>query len=72
VSDYVDWDALWRVLALGLVFGAGVVALFSVAIVGLDSAETGVGRIRGRAVAVICFALCALAVVYGIWVMLDK
>lgn len=72
MSDYVDWDALWRVLALGIGFGVGVVVLFSVAIAGLDDADSAGRRNRGRAVAGICLAVCAAAIVYGIWVMLDK
>jgi hypothetical protein len=70
--SWVDWDAMWRVLVLGLSFGVGAVCLFSLAIVGLDSEETGVGRLRGRALAVICLVVCVAAVACGIWVMLDK
>jgi hypothetical protein len=72
MSSWVDWDAMWRVLVLGVAFGVGVVGLFSLAIVGLDAEETGVGRLRGRALAVICLAVCVAAIATGIWVMLDK
>jgi hypothetical protein len=63
---------MWHVLVLGLAFGVGAVCLFSLAIVGFDSEETGVGRIRGRVLAVVCLAVAVVAVGYGIWVMLDK
>ncbi len=72
MSGWVNWDAMWRVLVLGLAFGVGVVGLFSLAIVGIDSESTGVGRLRGRALAVICLAACVAAIACGIWVMLDK
>jgi hypothetical protein len=63
---------MWRVLVLGVAFGVGAVALFSLAIVGLDPEETGVGRLRGRALAGLCLVVCVAAVGLGIWVMLDK
>lgn len=72
--SWVDWDAMWRVLVLGLSFGVGAVALFSLAIVGLDSADgtAGGGRLRGRLLAGVCLLACAAAIVTGLWVMLDK
>jgi hypothetical protein len=70
--SWVDWDAMWRVLVLGVAFGVGVVGLFSLAIVGLGEDETGVGRLRGRLLAALCLAACVAAVGLGIWVMLDK
>ena len=41
MSGWVNWDAMWRVLVLGLAFGVGVVGLFSLAIVGIDSESNG-------------------------------
>jgi hypothetical protein len=72
MSGYIDLDALWKVLVLGIGFGAGVVALVSVAVVGLDGGGARLGRLRGRALAAACLLLCAGAVAYGIWTILAK
>ncbi|MFI6510526.1 hypothetical protein ACIBCT_23220 [Streptosporangium sp. NPDC050855] len=44
MSDYVDLDALWKVLLASLPAGAGLAAVFSLALVGLSG-----GRTAGRA-----------------------
>lgn len=70
--SWVDWGAMWRVLVLGLAFGVGAVALFSLAIVGIDSAGGGAGRWRGRLLAAVCLLACLATIVTGLLVMLDK
>ena len=70
--------ALWKVVAVGLLLGAGLPALFSVGIRSLNTGrvlvtngtqiESRASR-RGRAGAVACFSLCALGVIFGIIVI---
>jgi hypothetical protein len=73
VSDYIDLDALWRVAVLSAAFGVGVVGLYALGLRALATGQEGTeaGRVR-RVVAWGCFVLCAVAVVFGIRVMLDK
>jgi hypothetical protein len=77
------FGALWQVLAVGLLLGAGLPALFSI---GMRSLETGrvpapagashvssdgtVASTGGRVGAVLCFGLCILAVLFGIVVII--
>ena len=67
MSQYVDLDALWKVLVAALVAGAGLAAVFSLALVGLSS-----GRTVGRAGAGLCLLAVAAGVVLGLYVMLAK
>jgi len=73
VSDYIDLDALWRVAVLSAAFGIGVVGLYALGIRAMATTEGGAEPGRGRrALSFACFGLCAVAIVFGIWVMLDK
>ncbi|MFF4990990.1 hypothetical protein ACFY19_27665 [Streptosporangium saharense] len=76
MNAYLDLDALWRVLVAALAGGAGLVAVFSVALAGLAAArpasEGGGGRPLGWVVAALGFLVVAAGVVLGIWVMLAK
>ena len=65
MNDYLD--ALWKVLVAALVAGAGLAAVFSLALVGLSSGQTA-----GRVAAGVCFLIVAGGVVLGIHVMLAK
>ncbi|RCG32311.1 hypothetical protein DQ384_07380 [Sphaerisporangium album] len=67
MSEYVDLDALWKVLVAALLGGAGLVAVYSLALVGLSN-----GRAAGRVVAGLCFLLVAVGIVLGLYVMLAK
>jgi hypothetical protein len=73
VSDYIDFDALWRVAALSAGFGVGVVGLYALGIAAISAPEGGaaVGPLR-RGVAMACFAVCAVVIVVGAWAILDK
>lgn len=73
-------DALWQVALVGLVLGAGLPALFALGVRSLNSQRVAVpaggsgtvttsstaGRVGGYA----CFAVCALAVAFGIVVII--
>ncbi|MEV8631140.1 hypothetical protein AB0395_05730 [Streptosporangium sp. NPDC051023] len=75
MNAYLDFDALWRVLVAALLGGAGLVAIFSVGLVGLastQSSDDGAGRPLGWVVAVVSFLVVAAGVVLGISVMLNK
>jgi hypothetical protein len=73
VSNVVDLDALWHVALLSAGFGVGVVAFYALGVAAVTAPEGGapVGRLR-RAAGAVCFAVCAVVIVIGIWAMLDK
>lgn len=73
MSDYIDLDALWRVAVLSAAFGVGVVVLYALGLRALATGGQGEEPGRGRrAAAWACFVLCAVVVLLGIKVMLDK
>ena len=74
-----SFEALWQVVAVGLLLGAGLPALFALGVRALetdrvlltDGAEfTSRATAGGKAVAVLCFGVTALAVVVGIVVII--
>lgn len=67
MNDYVDLDALWRVMAAALIGGVGIAALFSIGLVGISS-----GRVSARIAGGACFVLVIAGVLLGVYVMLDK
>ena len=71
-------DALWQVALAGVLLGAGLPALFALGVRSLNinrvvavggSDATSVPSAAGRAGAVLCFTVCALAVLFGIVVI---
>ncbi|WP_217914950.1 hypothetical protein [Miltoncostaea marina] len=74
MSDFVDFDSLWRVAALSAAFGVGMVGLYALGLAGIAGGaddERPPGPLR-RALSALCFAACLALVVFGIAVMLDK
>jgi hypothetical protein len=73
VSSWVDWSSLGKVLAAGLLGGVGLVVFFSLGLMGLSAAEGPDGRTKAVAMtaAVVCFALVALGVCAGLYVVLE-
>ncbi|MFB7918347.1 hypothetical protein [Streptomyces sp. NPDC056061] len=72
----IDWAALGSVFGVSLVVTVALVGLFTLGIVGLakqpePAAQGGSGgsQLLARAGAYLCFALCAAAVVYGIYLI---
>ena len=72
-------EALWQVALAGVLLGAGLPALFAlgvrslnanrvVAVGGTDA--TSSPSAAGRAGAIVCFVICAVAVVFGIVVII--
>lgn len=73
-----SFEALWQVVAVGLVLGAGLAALFALGVRALERDRvlladgdqlTSRASTAGRALAGLCFAVTALAVVFGIVVI---
>ncbi|MEV5599294.1 hypothetical protein [Streptomyces sp. NPDC052496] len=73
----IDWAALGQVFGVTLVVTVGIVGLFTLGIVGTsrtprqEGAPVTAGAPGGaaRAGAYACFALCAAAVAYGIYLI---
>ncbi|MEU1675630.1 hypothetical protein ABZ752_26900 [Streptomyces roseifaciens] len=80
---HIDWAALGQVFGVSLVVTVGLVGIFTLGIVGTspraagsaDSAAgsadstAGAGALARRSGAYACFALCAAAVGYGIYLI---
>ncbi|MEU1042518.1 hypothetical protein ACFYP4_32165 [Streptomyces sp. NPDC005551] len=69
----IDWAALGSVFGASLVVTVALVGLFTLGIVGLSKRESGATRGGSAALAVTgayaCFAACAAAVAYGIYLI---
>ncbi|MBT2504359.1 hypothetical protein J7I98_00335 [Streptomyces sp. ISL-98] len=70
----IDWAALGSVFGVSLLATVSLVGLFTLGIVGLSKQESTSGQGGGSAVmartgAYACFALCAAAVSYGIFLI---
>ncbi|MGK5544825.1 hypothetical protein ACSNOH_08840 [Streptomyces sp. URMC 127] len=72
---HIDWAALGQVFGVSLVVTVGLVGIFTLGIVGTSpragaSADSGTGAgALARSGAYACFALCAAAVGYGIYLI---
>ncbi|MCH0539570.1 hypothetical protein I3F58_08315 [Streptomyces sp. MUM 203J] len=71
----IDWAALGSVFGVGLVVTVGLVALFSLGLVGLSKQKQQAAAAQGGAAALArtgayaCFALCAAAIAWGIYLI---
>ncbi|MCX4833373.1 hypothetical protein OG785_27830 [Streptomyces sp. NBC_00006] len=69
----IDWAALGSVFGVSLVITVALVGLFTLGIVGLSKRESAARDGGSAAVATsgayACFALCAAAVAYGIYLI---
>lgn len=65
---HIPWTELGQVLVIGLLAGAGVVAVFAAGVTMLAGGEGGVRR---PVPAYACFALCGAAVLYGLYTLLP-
>jgi hypothetical protein len=76
---HIDWAALGSVFGVSLAVTIGLVGLFTLGIVGLSkqgaaggeagTASAGGSTVLARTGAYACFALCAAAVAYGIFLI---
>ncbi|MFF3485999.1 hypothetical protein ACFYXC_22380 [Streptomyces sp. NPDC002701] len=69
----IDWAALGSVFGVSLIATVALVGLFTLGIVGLSKRETATAQGGSAALAVTgayaCFAACAAAVAYGIYLI---
>ncbi|MEV3929534.1 MULTISPECIES: hypothetical protein [unclassified Streptomyces] len=69
----IDWAALASVFGVSLVITVALVGLFTLGITGLArqtaTARSAGGGVLARTGAYACFALCAAAVTYGIYLI---
>jgi hypothetical protein len=72
----IDWAALGSVFGISLAVTVGLVALFTLGIMGLSRRERAVAQGDSAALAVtgayVCFATCLAAVAYGIHLIMAK
>ncbi|MFE2096482.1 MULTISPECIES: hypothetical protein [unclassified Streptomyces] len=72
----IDWAALGSVFGVSLAFTVGLVALFTLGVNGLSRREKATEQGGSAALAVtgayVCFAACAAAVAYGIYLIVAK
>lgn len=82
----IDWMALVKVAVVSFAFGVGLVTVFSLGIVGTAAASrdasspsggggevsTAVNPLAARGIAVLCFAACGAAVLYGLWLIIPQ
>jgi hypothetical protein len=84
VSDYIDFKVVGQVIATGLLLGAGLPLVFAL---GLRSLSAGTATATGGSapesfqvtknpaaliLAVLCFAVVAAAIVFGIYIITHK
>jgi fucose permease len=68
----IDWGALGQVALASLVFGIGIVTIFSFGITALSRREDGGSVAVHTAIAAACFVVCAAAVVYGLYLIIPQ
>ncbi|MFI5682857.1 hypothetical protein [Streptomyces sp. NPDC051636] len=72
----IDWAALGSVFGVSLTVTLGLVALFTLGVTGLSRRERAAAQGNSAALAVtgayVCFAGCAAAVAYGIYLIMAK
>lgn len=70
----IDWATLGSVFGVSLVVTVALVALFTLGVAGLSRHERAAARGGSDALAVsgayVCFAACAAAVAYGIYLIM--
>jgi hypothetical protein len=79
MTSWIDWNAIWEIVVVGLLAGAGLPALFAIGMrvlgrpgrgraVGSENELVG-GNPAAVAIAGLCFAICVAAVGYGIYII---
>jgi hypothetical protein len=81
MNSWIDLHALWQIVVVGLLAGAGLPALFAVGLralsrpgpraqpAGADSGQVYGGNPAGAAIAGLCFAIVLAAIGYGIYLI---
>jgi hypothetical protein len=75
----IQWSGLAKVAEVSLLFGVGIVAVFTLGVLGLSRAEAArsarsgsFARTTGFATAGIAFAACAAALGYGLYLLIPQ
>lgn len=82
MSQWINVHALWQILVVGLICGAGLPAVFAFGLrvlstpgkgqqVAADSDRIVTANAFGIAIAGVCFALTALGVAWGIYFIVS-
>jgi len=77
MSDWIDLSALWRIVVVGLLAGAGLPALFAVGLRALGPGTpegpsgTTTANPLGIALATVCFAAVLAGIGWGIFFIVD-
>ncbi|WP_375483730.1 hypothetical protein [uncultured Jatrophihabitans sp.] len=82
MNAWIDLHALWRIVVIGLICGAGLPAVFALGLKALggadgDESATGGTATLSRtnplrvAVAAVCFAVVLAAIGWGIYLIVD-
>ncbi|WP_062210388.1 hypothetical protein [Demequina oxidasica] len=70
MSEYIEWGAIANIIVVGLLFGAGVPALFALGVRTIASPaafrEDGTVSLTRRIAAYACFSVIVLAIVGAI------
>jgi hypothetical protein len=83
VSQWINLTALWKIIVIGLLAGAGLPALFAVGLQALntrpqatstgEAGEQAVsGGVVGLAAAILCFAVVLAAIGWGIYSIVNN
>lgn len=71
--------SIWQVLAIGLVIGAGLPAIFALGIKGMAAGAGGTAEVDharpnpvGRALGLLCFAIVLVAIALGISIIVSS
>jgi hypothetical protein len=81
ISNWINLSALWRILVIGLLAGAGLPAIFAFGIRALASGTAASGSDddeafnatpAGITAAAVCFAVVLAAIGYGIYLIVKS
>jgi hypothetical protein len=86
MSGWIDYTAVWEIVVVGLLAGAGLPALFALGLRALGTPARGRGGARGQAgsgalvggspagaaVAALCFGIVLAAISYGIYIIVAS
>jgi hypothetical protein len=83
MNSWVDLHALWRIVVVGIIAGAGLPALFAVGLRALATPASGHGELPadttkvvggnplGIAFAGLCFLVVLAAIAWGIYIIVN-
>ena len=78
MNSWINLDALWKIVVVGIALGAGLPALFAVGVRALAIGSTGTAtaeageapaqsNLTGRIIAGICFAVVLAGIAWGVY-----